>query len=216
MTALLEREPFLLTLDELFAQAAEGRGQVALISGEAGIGKTSLMECFLARHQSGMRSLWGACEALFTPRPLGPLYDIASDVHSPLQTLLGGEGNRAALFAAVLEELTEGTMPTIFIIEDIHWADEAILDLIKFLARRLHRTRALLLVTYRDEELGRGHPLRFVLGDLPTRDVTRLWLPPLSEDAVATLARQARRPAESLYAVTGGNPFFLTDGTAHA
>ena len=81
MTALLEREPFLLTLDELFSQAEDGRGQVALISGEAGIGKTALVESFLARHPSGMRSLWGACEALFTPRPLGPLYDIAA--HPP-------------------------------------------------------------------------------------------------------------------------------------
>jgi len=211
MTALLEREPFLLTLDELFAQAAEGRGQVALLSGEAGIGKTSLVEGFLARHASEMRSLWGACEALFTPRPLGPLYDIAPQTHGPLQALLAGEGNRAALFAAVLEELAESEMPTTLVLEDIHWADESTLDLIKFLARRIHRTRVLLLVTYRDEELSREHPLRLVLGDLPTRDVTRLWLPPLSEDAVATLARKARCPVEHLYAVTGGNPFFLTE-----
>ncbi len=211
MTALLEREPFLLTLDELFSQAANGRGQAVLLSGEAGIGKTSLVEGFLERHQSRMRLLWGACEALFTPRPLGPLYDIARDVHGPLQALLGGEGNRSALFAAVLEELAEGTMPTIFVIEDIHWADEATLDLIKFLARRLHRTRALLLVTYREEELSQEHPLRLVLGDLPARTTTRLWLPPLSEDAVAILARQARRPVEHLHAVTGGNPFFLTE-----
>ncbi len=211
MSILLERESFLRTLEELFRQAVEGRGQVVLISGEAGIGKTSLVEGFLARHPSGMRSLWGACEALFTPRPLGPLYDIAAHAHGPLQTLLGGEGNRAALFAAVLEELAAGTTPTIFVIEDIHWADEATLDLLKFLARRLHRMRALLLVTYREEELGREHPLRLVLGDLPARDVTRLWLPPLSEAAVTTLAQQAKRSIEHLHAVTGGNPFFLTE-----
>src|SRR5579885_3129877 len=90
MSILLERESFLRTLEELFRQAVEGRGQVVLISGEAGIGKTSLVEGFLARHPSGMRSLWGACEALFTPRPLGPLYDIAAHAHGPLQTLLGG------------------------------------------------------------------------------------------------------------------------------
>src|SRR5262249_1603481 len=112
MSALLEREAFLLTLGELFCQAAEGRGQIALISGEAGIGKTALVECFLERHPSGMRSLWGACEALFTPRPLGPLYDIAQHLPGPLSTLLAGVGNRAALFAAALDELAAGAVPT--------------------------------------------------------------------------------------------------------
>src|ERR1051326_7164189 len=107
MTALLEREPFLRTLDELFRQAAAGRGQLALISGEAGIGKTSLVEGFLARHPSETRALWGACEALFTPRPLGPLYDLAPQTQGPLQTLLAGEVNRAALFAAALDELAQ-------------------------------------------------------------------------------------------------------------
>src|SRR6185437_1988063 len=122
---LLERDPFLVTLDDLLVQACEGRGRVALISGEAGIGKTSLVERFLEQHQVSTRTLWGACEALFTPRPLGPLYDIALQLQTPLRALLDGEVNRAALFAAVLDELTRHPTPTIVIIEDIHWADEA-------------------------------------------------------------------------------------------
>lgn len=212
---LLEREPFLVTLDEVVSQTTEGRGQIALVSGEAGIGKTSLIECFLARHQSATRALWGACEALFTPRPLGPLYDIAQQTRGTLQALLHGDGQRATLFAAVLDELTQGPLPTIVVIEDIHWADEATLDLIKFLARRIHRTHTLLLLTYRDDALRRDHPLRLVLGDLPAREVTRLWLPPLSEGAVATLARQASRPMDHLHAITGGNPFFVTEVLAN-
>src|SRR5690348_14638940 len=89
---LLERDPFLQTLDDLLRQAGEGRGRVALISGEAGIGKTSLVERFLEQRQA--QTLWGACEALFTPRPLGPLYDIAPQLQTPLRALLDGEVNR--------------------------------------------------------------------------------------------------------------------------
>ena len=208
---VLERESVLLTLDELLLQAARGLGRTVLVSGEAGIGKTTLVECFLEQHQSSVRPLWGNCEALFTPRPLGPLYDMARHATVPLRTLLDGEINRATLFAAVLDELAPGPLPTIVVIEDIHWADEATLDLITFLARRIHHTSTLLVLTYRDSEIGKDHPLRLVLGDLPARDVTRLWLPPLSAAAVATLAQQANRPAEHLHAITGGNPFFLTE-----
>ncbi len=210
-TPLLERDQFLLTLDELLPQVASGLGRTVLVSGEAGIGKTSLVERFLEQHQSSMRSLWGSCEALFTPRPLGPVYDLAQQAQTPLQTVLDSGANRATLFAAVLEELGHGSLPTVVVIEDIHWADEATLDLIKFLARRIQRRQAILILTYRDDELGRGHPLHLVLGDLPARDVTRLRLPPLSEAAVAALAQQAGRPVEKLYTTTGGNPFFLTE-----
>ncbi|MGO8949446.1 MAG: ATP-binding protein [Ktedonobacterales bacterium] len=208
---LLERDAFLHTLDDLLCQVEGGSGRIALVSGEAGIGKTSLVEHFLERQQSATRTLWGACEALFTPRPLGPLYDIVHQIRTPLRMLLEGEVNRATLFAAVLDELVTSSPPTIIVIEDIHWADEATLDLIKFLARRIHRTRALLIVTYRDEELGREHPLRLVLGDLTARDVTRLRLPPLSEAAVVMLAQEADRSANNLYLVTSGNPFFLME-----
>ena len=214
-THLLERDQFLSALDELLRRAAAGTGQIALVSGEAGIGKTSLVERFLGCQQPTTRALWGACEALFTPRPLGPLYDIAQQASASLRTLLAGDVNRAALFAAVLDELTHDPSPTVVVIEDIHWADEATLDLIKFLARRIARTSALLILTYRDDELGKDHPLRFVLGDLPSSNVARLWLPPLSEAAVVALAQQAGRPTENLHETTGGNPFFLTEVLAN-
>jgi DNA-binding CsgD family transcriptional regulator len=210
-TTLLERDPFLLTLDTLLPQAARGLGRTVLVSGEAGIGKTSVVERFLEQHQSSVRPLWGSCEALFTPRPLGPLYDLAQRAQTSLRTVLEHGANRATLFAAVLDELAYGSLPTVVVIEDIHWADEATLDLIKFLARRIQRTQALLILTYRDDELGAEHPLHLVLGDLPARDVTRLRLPPLSEAAVTALAQHAGRPGEKLYSVTGGNPFFLTE-----
>jgi len=209
---LLERDAFLCTLDGLLPQAAQEHGRIAVVSGEAGIGKTSVVECFLARHRGTTRVLWGACEALFTPRPLGPLYDIAWQTAAPLRELLAGETNRATLFSEVLDELAQ--VPTILVVEDIHWADEATLDLLTFLARRIQRTRTLLLLTYRDDEVGREHLLRFFLGELPTREVTRLRLPPLSEGAVAALVGHTQRSAQQLHAITGGNPFFLTETLA--
>ena len=129
-----------------------------------------------------------------------------------LRALLDGETNRPLLFAAILDDLTRS--PAVLVIEDIHWADEATLDLIKYLGRRIQRTSSLLILTWRDDELGKDHPLRFVLGDLPAREVTRLRLFPLSEGSVATLARQAHRRGRQLHAITGGNPFFVTEALA--
>lgn len=214
---LLEREPYLARLALLLVEAAHGEGNTVLVGGEAGIGKTSLVERFAQRQRDSTRLLWGACEALFTPRPLGPLHDIAhATPSSELHALLERGAERPALFAALLDELRHSPSPSIVVFEDVHWADEATLDLVKFLGRRIHQTAALFILTYRDDEIGRDHPLRYVLGDLPARTVTRIALPPLSAAGVAALAHAAQRPAEQLYAVTGGNPFFVSEVLASA
>jgi predicted ATPase len=88
-----------------------------------------------------------------------------------------------------------GTRQVVVVVEDAHWADEATLDLLVFLGRRMERTPALLLVTYRDDELGADHPLRGVLGTLPQGVVHRVPPQPLSEAAVGELARPGRRGA---------------------
>jgi DNA-binding CsgD family transcriptional regulator len=208
---LLERDRDLAELADLLAQATAGTGHAVLVSGEAGIGKTALVERFAAQHRRAVHTLWGACEALFTPRPLGPLYDIARQTGGGLRTLLERETDRTRLFAAFLDELGTGTPPSLVVFEDVHWADEATLDLIKYVGRRIPRVPALLLITYRDDEIAKGHPLWFVLGDLPARNVTRLRLAPLSKAGVAQLARQAWRPTEQIYTATSGNPFFVTE-----
>ncbi len=87
--------------------------------------------------------------------------------------------------------------------EDMHWADEATLDLLKFLGRRIHRTKSLLAITYRDDEVHSRHPLCSVLGELPRANTHRITLSPLSEDAVADLARQAGRGTGDLHRITG-------------
>jgi DNA-binding CsgD family transcriptional regulator/tetratricopeptide (TPR) repeat protein len=208
-TQLLERERCLADLSDWLDAAAEHGGIVALVAGEAGIGKTTLLQQFARQQRRVSRVLWGACDALFTPRPLAPLHDIARQVQKGLLTALCA-GDRDAIFNAALDEL-EGGPPALVVLEDMHWADEATLDLLKFLGRRIQRTRSLLVLTYRDDEVGTRHPLRLVIGELPRVHVRRQRLDALSESAVAELARGAGRPAAGLHSATGGNPFFITE-----
>jgi DNA-binding CsgD family transcriptional regulator len=213
--SVLERDYEQATLDALLDETAD-QGRIALISGEAGIGKTTLVERFLAQAHEGhqpVRILWAACEALFTPRPLGPFYDIARQTASPLRALLDSNAHRTALFAAVLDDLISA--PTVLVIEDIHWADEATLDLIKYLGRRIQQTSTLLILTWRDDEIDKDHHLRLVLGDLPTPACVRMRLLPLSEHAVAALAQQVHRPPGRLHTITGGNPFFVIEALTY-
>jgi DNA-binding CsgD family transcriptional regulator len=213
-TQLLERDTFLASLSADLASATAGDGRTVLVSGEAGIGKTSLLEHFVRAHPAA-RVLWGACEALFTPHPLGPLHDLARQSSGRLRTLLGDGSDRAVLFSAVFDELAAAPTPTLLILEDIQWADAATLDLIKFLGRRVHHAPALMILSYRDDELDSTNLLRSTLGHLPSRHVTRLALPRLSPTAVALLAGAATRRDDDLYAVTGGNPFFVTEVLAN-
>jgi DNA-binding CsgD family transcriptional regulator len=210
---LLEREQCLADLAEWLHAATERGGCIALVAGEAGIGKTTLVQEF-SKQQSETRVLWGACDALFTPRPLAPLHDIAQQTKGVLLTAVNSGANRDEIFTAALQELEREKALVVF--EDMHWADEATLDLLKYLGRRIHRTHAMLAVTYRDDEAGPRHPLRLVIGDLPRASVNRMSLPPLSEIAVAQLASRARRPSKGLHSLTGGNPLFVTEVLAAA
>ncbi|MGH7106861.1 MAG: ATP-binding protein [Acetobacteraceae bacterium] len=210
---LLEREQCLADLTTWLDTAVHASGCIALISGEAGIGKTALLQEF-AQRQSDVRVLWGACDALFTPRPLAPLHDIARQTRGQLATVLGSGVRPELIFTAALDEFEQ--MEALIVIEDVHWADGATLDLLKYLGRRVHRTHSMLAVTYRDDEFGPQHPLRLVIGDLPHASTHRISLAPLSEIAVTQLAKGAGRTATGLHSVTGGNPFFVTEVLASA
>ncbi|HET7087242.1 MAG TPA: AAA family ATPase [Anaerolineae bacterium] len=207
---LLERESHLDALSTALHEARAGNGCIALVSGEAGIGKTVLVEHFTRAQQNTSRVLWGACDALFTPRPLGPLHDMAAQAQSDLLARLTSESNRSVLFSTFLSELQN--QATIVVFEDVHWADEATLDLLKYLGRRVARTSTLVVLTYRDDEVGLRHPLRALLGDLSTSNaVVRIPLSPLSKDAVRALVGERAMDAAALHRQTGGNPFFLTE-----
>src|SRR5688572_8961627 len=162
---LLEREAPLEALEDARARAQAG-GCVALVSGEAGIGKTSLVGAFTEALGEQAFVACGRCDALFTPRVLGPVHDIASRLGDSLRAKLESGDRRSAAFTAFIDALRKLAAPVI-VFEDVHWADDATLDLIKFLGRRIGETRALLILTYRDDELTARHPLRLVLGELP-------------------------------------------------
>ena len=210
---LLEREQCLADLAQWLGGVADHGGCIVLVCGEAGMGKTALLQEF-SKQQRVARVLWGACDALFTPRPLAPLHDIARQTKGALFAAINSGGKREEIFTAALDEMERSESLVVF--EDIHWADEATLDLIKYLGRRIHRTHSMLAVSYRDDEVGGRHPLRFVIGDLPRVATHRMTLSPLTEPAVAQLARQAGRPSSELYRITGGNPFFVTEALATA
>jgi DNA-binding CsgD family transcriptional regulator len=212
---LLERDVAFRDLDRALADAARGEGRVALVSGEAGSGKTALVDQFARAPGATVRVLWGACDALTTARPLGPLHDMAEWLPAAIRAPLAAGAGGAAIFSAVLAELRR--RPTIAIVEDVHWADEATFDLLRFLGRRIARTAALLVLTYRDDELGPRHPLRALLGDLAATPATRrIPLLPLTEQAVRRLVGARPVDAAALHRQTGGNPFFVTESLASA
>ena len=207
---LLERSPELAALERSAAavQSPPG-GRLVLVAGEPGVGKTALVRAFCAA-RDGSRVLWGACDALLTPRPLAPVTEIAAQVDGELAKIVGAGAAPADLLAALAADLRRGPAAVI-VLEDMHWADEATLDLLRVLGRRIETLPAVVIVTYRDG-LDRAHPLRVVLGELSSGSgVDRLLLRPLSPASVAALAQPYGVDPDALYRRTGGNPFFVSE-----
>jgi DNA-binding CsgD family transcriptional regulator/type II secretory pathway predicted ATPase ExeA/tetratricopeptide (TPR) repeat protein len=208
---LLERSSDLAALNECLDAASNGHGSLVLVSGEAGVGKTALVRSFCDGLQDSAHVFWGACDPLFTPRPLGPLLDIADVVGGDLAELVQA-GARPHDVAMALRRELDGGRPALVVIEDAQWADEATLDVLRLLVGRLPGVRASVVLTYRDDNLDAWHPLRMVLGEVGTGEmVTRRQLLPLSLEAVEALAGEHGADSAELYGKTGGNPFFVTE-----
>lgn len=208
---LLERDAFLASLAQYDDELSAGDGRLVLISGEAGVGKTALLERCEA--EDGVRPwVWSACDSLFTPRPLGPLFDLADRLGGELHAACAAGAGPDELFGALLRQLGPPDGPRVLVIEDVHWADEASLDMLRFVGRRLRGVPVLLIATFRDDGLPPDHPLRAVLGELVGQRTTRrLELPALSPAAVGQLARSSPVEPGELFRLTGGNPFFVTE-----
>jgi ATP/maltotriose-dependent transcriptional regulator MalT len=206
---LLERDAELATLRSAVAEAAARRGSIVLLAGEAGIGKSSLVEAWAAAGRDA-RTLLGWCDDLLTSRTLGPFRDLARLVGGPLAEAVA-TADTAAVIEAVLRLLDDPLRPTVVILEDVHWADEATLDVVRYVGRRIAHLPAVLTLTFRDDELAGDHPLRSVLGALPGRHVHRLAPRPLSTAAVRTLLGGSHHDARVVATLTGGNPFFVTE-----
>jgi predicted ATPase/DNA-binding CsgD family transcriptional regulator len=205
---LIERQAFLDHLQRLLAAAIGRQGRTVFVVGEAGIGKTSLVRAFAAGLPVEVRLLWGACEDLSTPDALGPLRDLAREAAWPLASAFDAGHSRLALFSEALEVLS--AVPTVAIIEDIHWADDATMDFVRYLSRRIADRRVLLVVTSRDEDADGLAHLRRALIDIPAQSRVRIDLPRLSREAVGALAADRRDPLD-LFAATGGNPFYVAE-----
>jgi DNA-binding CsgD family transcriptional regulator/tetratricopeptide (TPR) repeat protein len=205
---LLERQEQLALLERLLADSRARSGSLVFLSGEAGAGKTALVSRFVSS-VGDARVLLGACDGVSTPRPLGPVHDMVPALGPELAALLADEEPaRRRLFDALLERLR--AEPTVLVFEDLHWSDEATLDLLRFLGRRVGQLPALIVATYRDDQGAQFDPLHVVLGDLATLAWTRhMTVPSLSAAAVARLAAHRLVDAEDLYRLTGGNPFFI-------
>lgn len=214
---ILEREAELSELAQLLDGAASSGGRVVLIRGEAGIGKSALIRRFLGDCADRADTLLGACDDLLTPQPLAPIWDVARSTPSLVQPL--ADGDRRAVMEIVLGLLSRRPRPTVLVLEDTQWADEATLDLITFLGRRIGWANGLLLLTYRDVEVDTDHPLRQVIGELPQQNVSRMSLNRLSSDAVSSMIEAAEFDIDEVVALTGGNPLFVTEvlasGTDH-
>ena len=202
---LVERGALVGRLETCLEQARSA-GRMALVGGDAGVGKTSLVRWFVETRPEdpGFRALWGSCDPLSTPRPLAPFRDM-----TPLSVMLAEQRGKYGFLTGLFEQLS---VNTVMVVEDAHWADEATLDALRFIGRRVTGTRSLVVVTYRDHEVGADHPLRAVLGDLATAPgCERLQVPSLTAAGVRALAADQALDADHLHRVTGGNAFYVTE-----
>ena len=208
---LLERSAELTLLDESLRRARQGAGSTVMICGAAGIGKTSLVHTFLAAKQSdSLVTLQGGCDDLLAPRSFGPFRDMAESSGLLPDEVVAGP-NREALLAALTTMLDRPSRPAIVVIEDAHWADDASIDVMRYLARRIVELHALMIITLRDEEVSRNHPIRRLLTGPTSSAPTRIDLRPLSLDAVADLGRNSTLDPGYVHSITGGNPFLVRE-----
>ena len=205
---LLERDVALATLADAYDDAVRGSGRVVYVTGEPGIGKTSLVTRFVRGLGDETRALFGTCDDLSVPRPLGPIRDLAGSVSPALEGALAAGAAPHDIQTLLVAELELPPRPTVLVLEDIHWADDATLDAITVLGRRIGSLPALLVLTFRAGEVPPGHPLHATVGAIRADDSVVLELGPLSKRAVASLAGD--RAAE-VFAATGGNPFYVNE-----
>jgi DNA-binding CsgD family transcriptional regulator/transcriptional regulator with XRE-family HTH domain/tetratricopeptide (TPR) repeat protein len=220
------------TLHRLLGDALAGQGRLALVSGESGIGKSTLVGglCYRAA-DAGALILAGGCYDLTATPPFGPWVEMATivadlpglpnlpPVFSSLRNV-SGSGSPAQVFDEAQQFLTKlaARRPLVLVLEDIHWADPASLDLLRYLARHLGGQRILLVATYRDDEIIREHPL-FQLLPFLAREARaeRVRLRPLDEaDVRAAVAGRygmnspdRNRLVDFLHGRAEGNPLYL-------
>ena len=192
---LLERDSYLTELRRLLGDGIGGRGRLLLLGGEAGVGKSSLVNAFCQQLNGEISQIHSSCDAISTPSPLSAVRAYAASIGVPFDFDTYEQRQRDALFHALLTGIARHDGPLLMVLEDAHWADEASLDFVRFAGRRMADLPLLWIVTYRDDEIGLYHPLQRILGDLATTSgLRRMTLAPLSEVAVHSLAQASSGP----------------------
>jgi DNA-binding CsgD family transcriptional regulator len=204
-----ERQPMLDEMQAALGQALGGAGQVILIDGEPGVGKTTLVDCFCRSVAPPWQVLRSCCELLFLPHPFGPFEEILQQYHKGSLARASELAQERSIFQRVISLIQQPETPLILVVEDIHWADERSLDLIRFLVRRLAHSTCLLVLTVRDHDLIANEGLREMSGTLPLNLTTRLQLRPLSPESVEKMSRDFAGNKDDLFRRSGGNPFFV-------
>lgn len=215
---LVERDQQLETLGSYLDEAVAGHGRLVYVSGEAGIGKSALVTSFAESVGARAQVSIAYCDGSATPSPLGPLRELLPTL---LPRPLPDAASRQEMFTAVLAALRapSGPVPRLVVVEDAHWADQATLDFLLRLARRVHDCRALVIVSFRREDVDMALGLGQLLGDTASAAGTRrLDVPPLSREGVATLVASRARSdpgrsldAARLHEITHGNAFYVTE-----
>ncbi|MBS45437.1 MAG: hypothetical protein CMH83_20155 [Nocardioides sp.] len=215
--ALVEREEQLAALTRWAADAAAGSGRVVVVRGEAGIGKTSLVDRLVAGAvEDAPTARWstGRCDVQAARRPLAPWHDLAGDLGPGVAAALEAD-DRTALFAAVLGAVRAPLPASVvrgLVVEDVHWADDASLDLVEAVARRVVDAPVMLVLTCREDDEDVPDQVRTALGEIVRLPASRrLDVPRLSRDGVAALTGADTRDPGVLHDLTGGNPFFLVE-----
>jgi DNA-binding CsgD family transcriptional regulator len=206
-SVLVQREPELQLLAEAVDRAASGSGVFVLVRGPAGIGKSSLIKEFMSANADRVHLMFGACDDVASLRPFEALWDM-TDLEPKLLPALETNDQRA-VFDALMELLGRTLRPTVVVIDDVHWAEQATLDLLLRIGRRINRTHGLLVVAFRDEDTPAEHPLRRVIGDVPPDSMLRITLESLNRESLALLAGEDR--ADELLRLTSGNPLLATE-----
>jgi DNA-binding CsgD family transcriptional regulator len=219
--------------------AGSGHGQMVVIAGDAGMGKSRLVQEFCDQaNRDGWTTATGGCVDVAAGaltyaalieifrhlgRHLGRevMAKLAGAGIDDLAALLPGmpgvqPGAGGLLLERMLDFLTRlGELaPAAVVVEDLHWADSSTRDLISFLARNIRTARVLLIVTYRADDLHRRHPLKPLLAELERGDASWIRLAGLARGDVAELVATAAGAAHDvplLFGRTGGNPFFIEE-----